>query len=86
MSTTTDYRQRLLDEINSLSPREVEKIYRAVVFLKEEFLASSEARYYTESWIQAEREATEAHRQGGLKRYAGVDEMLDDISKKSPSL
>ena len=79
MSTTIDYRQRLLDEINGLSPWEVEKLYRAVVFLKHEFMASSEARYYTEPWIQAEQEATAAYRQGGLKKYADVNEMLDDI-------
>ena len=79
MSITIDYRQRLLDEISGLSPRELEKIYRVVVFLKEEFMASGEARYYTEPWIQAEQEATEAYRQGGLKSYADIDEMLDDI-------
>ena len=85
MSTTVDYRQRLLDEISGLSPREMEKIYRAVVFLKEEFLASSEARYYTEPWIQAEQEATAAYRQGGLKRYTDVDEMLDNILSETES-
>jgi len=85
MSTTIDYRQRLLDEISGLSPRELEKIYRAVVFLKEEFMASGEARYHTESWIQAEQEATGAYRQGGLKRYADVDEMLDDILSETES-
>jgi hypothetical protein len=79
MSTTIDYRQQLLEEIRGLSPRELEKIYRAVVFLKEEFIVSDEARYYTEAWIQAEQEATEAYRQGGLKVYASVDEMMDDI-------
>ena len=85
MSTTIDYRQRLLDEISGLSPRELEKIYRAVVFLKEEFMASGEARYYPESWTQAEQEATEAYRQGGLKRYTEVDEMLDDILSETES-
>lgn len=85
MSTTIDYRQRLLDEISGLSPRELEKIYRAVVFLMEEFMASSEALYYTESWTQAEQEATEAYRQGGLKRYTEVDEMLDDILSETES-
>jgi len=79
MSVTIDYRQQLLEEISNLSPQELEKIYQVVVFLKEEFIAPDEARYYTESWIQAEREATEAHRQGGLKAYASVDEMMDDI-------
>jgi len=79
MSVTIDYRQQLLEEISNLSPQELEKIYRVVVFLKEEFIAPDEARYYTESWMQAEQEATEAYRQGGLKAYASVDEMMDDI-------
>ena len=79
MSTTIDYRQQLLEEVRDLSAQELEKIYRAVVFLKEEFIAPDEARYYTESWMQAEQEATEAYRQGGLKAYASVDEMMDDI-------
>jgi len=79
MSVTIDYRQQLLEEISNLSPQELEKIYKVVVFLKEEFIAPDQARYYTESWMQAEREATEAYRQGGLKAYASVDEMMDDI-------
>ena len=79
MSVTVDYRQQLLGEISDLSPQELEKIYRVVVLLKEEFIAPDEARYHTESWIQAEQEATEAYRQGGLKAYASVDEMMDDI-------
>ena len=79
MSATIDYRQQLLEEISDLSPQELERIYRVVVFLKEEFIAPDEARYYTESWIQAEREATEAYKRGGLKAYASVDEMMDDI-------
>jgi hypothetical protein len=79
MSVTIDYRQQLLEEISNLSPQELEKIYQVVVFLKEEFIAPDEARYYTEPWIQAEQEATEAYRQGGLKAYASVDEMMDDI-------
>ena len=79
MSVTIDYRRQLLGEISDLSPQELEKIYRVVVLLKEEFIAPDEARYHTESWIQAEQEATEAYRQGGLKAYASVDEMMDDI-------
>ena len=67
MSTTADYRQRLLEEIRGLSPQELEKIYRTVVFLKEEFIEPDEARYYPERRSQAEQEATEVHRQGGLK-------------------
>jgi len=78
MSAAIDYRQRLLEELSGLSPPELEKIYRAVVFLKEEFIEPDEARYYTESWIKAEQEATEAYARGGLKAYASVDE-ADDI-------
>ena len=79
MSATIDYRQQLLEEISNLSPQELEKIYQVVVFLKEEFIAPDAARYYTEPWMQAEQEATEAYLRGGLKAYASVDEMMDDI-------
>ena len=79
MSVTTDYRQQLLEEISDLSPRELERIYRVVVLLKEEFMAPDEARYYTESWIQAEREATEAYGRGGLPRFHSVRELAEYI-------
>ncbi len=79
MSVTTDYRQQLLEEISDLSPRELERIYRVVVLLKEEFMAPDEARYYTESWIQAEREATEAYERGGLPRFHSVRELAEYI-------
>ena len=74
-----DYRQRLLEETSDLSPVEMEKIYQAVVFLKEKFIVSDEARYTTPSWIEAEREATLAHERGGLKVYSSVDEMMNAI-------
>jgi len=75
-----DYKQQLLDEIEQLSDRELEKIYKLVTLIRDEFLeAPDEARYYTESWIQAEREATEAYRRGGLKRFKSVREMADYI-------
>jgi hypothetical protein len=77
---TIDYRQQLLEEIEGLSDRELEKIYRIVTLLRHEFLEEDdEARYYTDSWIQAEREATEAHQRGGLKAYDSVDEMTDAL-------
>ena len=79
MSVTIDYRQQLLEEISDLSPQELEKIYQVVVFLKEEFIAPDEARYHTESWIQAEREATEAHKRGGLPRFHSVRELAEYI-------
>ena len=50
-----------------------------MVFLKEKFIVSDEARYYTSSWIKAEQEATLAHERGGLQSYASVDEMMDAI-------
>ena len=77
---TIDYKQQLLEEIESLSDRELEKVYKIVLLIRHEFLEEDdEARYYTDSWIQAEREATEAYRRGGLKAYDSVDEMMDDI-------
>jgi hypothetical protein len=65
--------------LGGLSPQELEKIYRVVVFLKEEFITSDEARYYTPSWIQAEQEATEAHARGGLARFHSVRELAEYI-------
>ncbi len=82
MPVTVDYRQQLLEELEDLSPEELEKIYKLVVLLKEEFIAPGEGRYHTESWKRAEQEATEAYRRGGLKRYGSVDEMMDDILEK----
>lgn len=85
MSIAVDYRQRLLEVTNDLSPQEMEKICQAVVFLKEKFILSDEARYYTSSWLQAEREATAVHEHGGLTAYGSVDEMMDAILAESES-
>ena len=75
-----DYKQRLLAEVDDLPPDELERIYKMVVFIRDEFIdMSGEERYYTESWIKAEREATEAYKQGGLKRFKSVREMADYI-------
>jgi len=75
-----DYKQRLLAEIDDLPPDELERIYKVVVFIRDEFIdMSGEERYYTESWMKAEREATEAYKQGGLKRFKSVREMADYI-------
>lgn len=79
MSVTIDYRQQLLKEIETLSPRALEKIYQMVVFLKEEFIEPDEARYYTASWVQAEQAATEAYAQGGLPRFHSVRELAAAI-------
>jgi hypothetical protein len=75
-----DYKQQLLEEMEGLSERDWEKLYRVLTVIRDEFLeVDDEARYYTESWIAAEREATEAYKRGGLKAYESVDEMMDDI-------
>lgn len=77
---TIDYKQRLLAEVDDLPPGELERIYKMVVFIRDEFIdMSGEERYHTESWIKAEREATEAYKQGGLKRFKSVREMADYI-------
>ena len=77
---TIDYKQRLLAEVEDLPPDELERIYKMVVFVREQFIdMSGEERYYTESWIEAEREATEAYKRGGLKRFKSVQEMADYI-------
>ena len=77
---TIDYKQRLLAEIEDLPPDELERIYKMVVFVCEQFIdMSGEERYYTEAWIKAEREATEAYKRGGLKRFKSVQEMADYI-------
>ncbi len=78
-----DYKQRLLTEIDDLPPDELERIYKVVVFIRDEFIdMSGEERYYTEPWTKAEREATEAYKRGGLKAYGSVDEMMDDIENQ----
>jgi hypothetical protein len=75
-----DYKQLLMDELEGLSDRDLEKIYKIVSILRYEFLGvDEEARYYTESWIEAEREATEAYKRGDFKVYHSVDEMMNDI-------
>ena len=80
MLQTADFKQKLWAEIEQLSPDEAERIYKLVMLVKDEFIdTADEERYQTESWQQAEREATEAYRKGGLKTYASVDAMVDDI-------
>ena len=82
MTVTIDYRQQLLQELNGLSPLEIEKIYHMVVFIKQEFLAVDEARYTTPGWIQAEQEATEAYIQGHTHRFSSVRELAEHIESQ----
>lgn len=75
-----DYKQQLLEEMEGLSDRDWEKLYKVLTVICDEFLeVHDEARYYTESWIAAEREATEEYKRGGLKRFKSVQEMADYI-------
>lgn len=80
MLQQTDFKRKLWAEIEKLSPDELERIYKLVALVKSEFLdIADEERYRTESWQQAEQEATEAYQKGGLKAYDSVDAMIDDI-------
>jgi len=75
-----DCKPRLLDETDGFSDRDWEKIYRIVSVIRHEFLEEDdEARYGTASWIAAEREASDAYRQGGLERFRTVQELADHI-------
>ena len=75
-----DYKQQLLEEMEGLSDSAWEKLYKVLTVIREEFLeADDEARYYTESWIAAEREATEEYKRGGLRSFKSVQEMADYI-------
>ncbi len=77
MATPIDYGQKLLDAVSDFSPYEMQKIYEAVVFLKEKFILPDEARYDTLSWIEAEREASEAYERREVKRLHTLREMAD---------
>jgi fibrillarin-like rRNA methylase len=84
MLQTTDVKQKLWAEIEQLSPDELERICKLVVLVKDEFIdITGEDRYLTESWQQAEQEATEVYRQGSLEAYDRVDHMIDDILAES---
>ena len=75
-----DYKQQLLEEMEDLSDRDWERLYKVLTVIRNEFLeVDDEARYYTESWIAAEREATEEYRRGGLRSFKSVQEMADYI-------
>jgi hypothetical protein len=72
-------REHLIAEIEELSPADLEKFYYLVIAVKDIFIEADEARYYTETWQEAEREATEAHQRGGLPAFDTVDELMDYI-------
>jgi hypothetical protein len=63
--------------MEGLSDRDWEKLYKVLTVIRNEFLeVDDEARYYTESWIAAEREATEEYKRGGLRSFKSVQERL----------
>ncbi len=70
-----DYREQVLTAISDLSPKELEKVYRMVLFLKEEFLLRDEERYHTAGWLQAEQDATIAYQEGNVQRFGSVREL-----------
>ena len=80
MLQTEDLKRRVWAEIEQLPADELERVYKLILLVKDEFIdVSGEERYLTESWQLAEREATEAYRRGGLPSYDAVDEMVDSI-------
>ena len=80
MLRATDLKQKVWAEIEQLPPDELERIYKLILLVKDEFIdVSGEERYLTESWQQAEREATKAYQPGDLPAYDSVDEMFDHI-------
>jgi len=80
VDVTADLKARLIAEIEELSPEDLRKIYLVVATIKDVFVdQEDEARYYTESWQQAEREAAEAYRQGGLPSFDTVADLMNYI-------
>jgi hypothetical protein len=80
MQAVVDLKRQVWDEIEQLTPDELERVYKLILLVKDEFLdVSGDERYLRPSWQQAEQEASEAHRKGGLPAYDSVDEMMDAI-------
>ena len=80
MLGTEDLKRRVWAEIEQLPADELERVYRLILLVKDEFIdVSGEERYLTESWQLAEREATEDYRRGGLPSYHAVDKMAASI-------
>lgn len=54
--------------------------------IENEFIDEGDARYYTKDWINAEKEATEAHKKGDFKNFDSVKELSDFIEGNVESL
>ncbi|MBU0566962.1 hypothetical protein KKC52_02775 [bacterium] len=83
---TITCKERLMNEVNQMSEIESEKIYKMVMFVKNEFIDEGESRYYTKGWIDAEQEATESYKKGGLQVFDSVEELSDFIEDNVGSL
>lgn len=83
MSTLGLYKEKLIKEIESLSELEAEKILKTIILIRQEFIDEDESRYHTKGWIEAEKEASQYHKDntGKLKRYSSVDQLMDEIEK-----
>jgi hypothetical protein len=80
MTLTANMKQKVWAEIDDLPADDLERVYKLILLVKDEFIdLSGEERYLTPGWQHAEQDATEAHARSGLRAYDSVDEMLDDI-------
>lgn len=52
-----------------------------IVFLDK--IEPGEERYYKPDWIEAEKKATQALREGNIKTANSIDEMFDQIEEKA---
>lgn len=79
MAQTITCKERFMNEVNQMSEVEVEKIYKMVMLVKNEFIDEGESRYYTKGWIYAEKEATEIYKKGDLTAFDSVGKLSDFI-------
>jgi hypothetical protein len=80
MSQTADLKQKVWAEIENLPPDELERMYRLILLVKDEFIdVTGEERYLSAGWRQVEQEASDGYQRGGLRVYDNVDAMMDDI-------
>ncbi|MDI6794361.1 MAG: hypothetical protein QME81_16100 [bacterium] len=86
MAQTITCKERFMNEINLMSEIELEKIYKMVMFVKNEFIDEGESRYYTKGWIDAEKEATEIYKKGDLIAFDSVRGLSDFIEDNIESL
>jgi hypothetical protein len=64
-----------------MSEVELEKVYKILKVIKDEFIDEGESRYYTKGWIEAEKEADAVYKKGALKKFNSVKELAEFIEK-----